>query len=248
LDRRGRKLSDAYQAPLHVTLPFTGAREHHHPLLRTATGNNNVLPVARAAAASRYRFPLDASRSLPAGRARETMMDANPWTYAVMAKEMAREGKLESPASPDTPAVSDERDYLYAEVHKTTAYPVAPALGSWVGVALAVQLRGSDRWYVSDHDVPDWSIQRDDPAATTIELPPRTRRSAIAAVRAVAVPVGTLVGPPPADYRVTITGLRRGFLLRRDFTPGKPLLRWSGTATLTPAAPAAVLWRAPAGR
>ena len=74
-------------------------------------------------------------------------MDANPWTYQVMAQEIAREGKLESPASPDTPALSDQRNYLYAEVTKTTTYPVAPAPGSWVGVALAVQLRGSERWF-----------------------------------------------------------------------------------------------------
>jgi hypothetical protein len=174
------------------------------------------------------------------------MMDANPWTYQVMAKEMAREGKLESPASPDTPALSDQRDYLFAEVKKATTYPVAPAPGTWVGVALAVQLRGSDRWFTSDHDLPDWSIQRDDPAATTIELPPGTSPAAVAAVRAVAVGVGTPAVPPPADYRITVTGLRRGFLLRRDFLPGRPLLSWSGNVTLSPAAPAAVLWRAPA--
>ena len=34
LNRRGRKVSDAYQAPAHGILPFTGAHEHHHPLLR----------------------------------------------------------------------------------------------------------------------------------------------------------------------------------------------------------------------
>src|SRR3954447_10028928 len=131
LDRRGRKLSDAYQGPDHAILPFTGAREHRHPLLRTATGNNTVLPVAPADAGSRYRFTLDASRSLPAGRAREAIMDANPWSYRVMAEEMAREGKLESPGSADTPALSDQRNYLYAEVTKATTYPVAPAPGSW---------------------------------------------------------------------------------------------------------------------
>ena len=245
LDPRGRKLSDAYQAPDHASLPFTGAREHHHPLLQTATANNTTLPVAPAAAASRYRFALDASQSLPADRAREAIMDANPRTYQVMAKEMAREGKLESPASPDTPALSDQRDYLFAEVKKATTYPVAPAPGSWVGLALAVQLRGSDRWYTSNHDVPDWSIQRDDPAATAIELPPGTSPAAVAAVRAVAVAVGTPTGPPPADYRITVTALRRGFLLRHDFLPGKPLLDWSGNVTLSPAAPAAELWRAP---
>jgi hypothetical protein len=245
-DRRGRLVSDAYHAPDDASLPFTGAREHHHPLLRTATGDNTTLPVAPAAAVSRYRFPLDTSQSLPAGRAREVMMDANPWTYQVMAKEMAREGKLETPASADTPALSDQRDYLFAEVKKATTYPVAPAPGSWVGVALAVQLRGSDRWFTSNHDMPDWSIQRDDAAATTIELPPGTAPAAVAAVRAVAVPVGTPTVPPPADYRITITALRRGFLLGRDFLPGKPLLDWSGNVTLSPAKPAAVLWRTPA--
>jgi hypothetical protein len=238
LDRRGRRLSDVYQAPLHGTLPFTGARERRHPLLRTATGNNNVAPVSAAAARSRYRFPLDFSPTLRAGRPREAMMDANPWTYAVMAKEMAREGKLESPASPDTPALSDARDYFYAEVDKSTSYPVAPPFGSWAGVALAVQVGG--RWFASDHGIPDWSIQRDDPAATTIELPPGTTAGDVTAVKAVAVPVGG-----PLDYRIAVTRLRRGFFLRRDFTPGKPLLDWKGSVTVSPTAPEAVLWRAP---
>jgi hypothetical protein len=246
VDRRGRKVSDVYQAPDHAVMPFAGARERHHPLLRTATGNNTTVPVAPAAAGSRYRFPLHFAQSLPAGGAREVMMDVNPWTYQVMAKEMARERKVESPASPDTPALSDQRDYLFAELKKATTYPVAPAPGSWVGVALAVQLRGSDRWFTSNHDVPDWSIQRDDPAATTIELPPRTTPAAVAAIRAVAVPVGTPTVPPPSDYRITVSALRRGFLLRRDLSPGKPLFDWSGNVTLSPAAPTAVLWRAPA--
>ena len=34
--------------------------------------------------------------ALPADRAREAIMDANPWTYQVMAKEMLREGKIEA--------------------------------------------------------------------------------------------------------------------------------------------------------
>src|SRR3954447_17882084 len=191
LDRRGRRLSDAYQGADHASLPFTGAREQRHPLLRTVTGNNTVQPVTAADAGSRYRFALDSSRSLPDGRAREAVMDTNPWSYRVMAQEMAREGKLESPASADTSAASDQRNYLHAELTKTTTYPAAPAPGSWVGVALAVQLRGSDRWFTSNHDVPDWSIQRDEPAATAIELPAGTAPSALAAVRAVAVPVGS---------------------------------------------------------
>src|SRR5690349_6223144 len=83
LDRRGRKVSDAYQAPGHGILPFSGAHEHHHPLLRTSTGNNNTSPVTRAQAGNRYRFPLDATALLRPGKARETMMDRNPWTFQV---------------------------------------------------------------------------------------------------------------------------------------------------------------------
>ena len=44
IDRRGRKVSDAYQAPGHGILPFSGAHEHHHPLLRTSTGTSSRSP------------------------------------------------------------------------------------------------------------------------------------------------------------------------------------------------------------
>jgi hypothetical protein len=241
LDRHGRKISDAYQSPGHGTLPFTGAHERRHPLLRTATGNNNTLPVTKAQARSRYRFPLDFSQTLEPGLPREAMMDANPWTFQVMASEMAREGKLEATPDPATPALSDQRDYLYAEVDKATAYASPPPAGSWAGVALAVQLKGSDQWFLSNHGVTAWSIQRDDPAATTIELPAGTTRADVAAVKAVAVQAGD-----PTDFRITVTGLHRGFLLRHSFLPGRPLLDWSGSVTLTPGAPEAVLWRASA--
>ena len=116
-------------------------------------------------------------------------MDANPWTYRFTAQEIAREGELEPVASPDTPAVSDQRNYVFAEVDKDTSYPAPPASGTWVGTALAVKLRGGDRWYTSHHEVPDWSIQRDDPAATTVELPPGATSADVEAIKAVAVPV-----------------------------------------------------------
>jgi hypothetical protein len=137
-------------------------------------------------------------------------MDLHPWTYRVMAQEMIREHKVEPVASPDTPAMSDQRNYLYLEVKKATAHPVVPPLGSWTGVALAVQLKGDPRWYVSDHDIPDESIQRDDPAATTVELPPGANQGDVAAIEALAVPVGA-----PTDYAITVTALNRGLFLSR---------------------------------
>jgi hypothetical protein len=239
VDRDGNRVSDAYQAANHVTKAFDGAREDDHPLLQTATANNNTAAVTDPATASGYRFFLDTAEALPAGAAREQVMDANPWSYQVMAKEMIREGKVEPVASPDTPEMSDQRDYLFAVLKKTTAYAAAPAAGSWAGTALAVKLKGSDRWYTSHHGVPDWSLQRDVPAATTVELPPGTRATDVVAVKAIAVPVGL-----PGDYRITVTGINRGFFLGQDFLPQRSFLQWTGSAALTPQQPEAVLWTA----
>jgi len=241
LDAGGRVLSEIYQAPDHAELPFTGARLGRHPMLRTATSNNNMLPVTNPR--SGYRFIPDVRQTLPANRAREAVMDANPWTYRVMAEEMIREGKVEATPSPATPEMSDQRDYLFAEVDKDTTYPVPAPPGSWVGTALQVKLAGDPTWYSSNHGVADWSIQRDIPASTTVELPPGKTAADVEAVKAVAVPVAGGGGLAPVDYRVRVTALNRGFLLGRDFLPGKPFLAGRVSATLTPAAPEAVIWQ-----
>jgi hypothetical protein len=238
LDTRGKVLSQVYQAPDHGTNAFTGARLGSHPLLQTGTGNNNMVQVDDPKHASGYRFIPDVRQRLPAGRARETVMDANPWTYQVMAKEMIREGKVEPVPSPATPTMSDQRNYLFAEVDKDTTYATPPPADAWVGTALQVELAGDDTWYSSNHGVPDSSIQRDDPAATTVELPPGTTADRVEAIKAVAVPVGAA----PADYTITVTSLDRGFFLGRTFLPGPSFLQWRGNVTLNAAQPEAVIW------
>jgi hypothetical protein len=239
VDRAGRRIADEYQAANHEIKPFDGLREGDHPLLETATGNNNTSAVTDLHQTTGYRFFLDASWGLPPGRAREAAMDLHPWTYRVMAQEMIREHKVEPVASPDTPAMSDQRNYVYLEVKKSTRYGAPPAPGSWAGVALAVQLKGDPRWYVSNHGIPDESIQRDDPAATTVELPPGANQGDVTAIEAVAVPVGA-----PTDYAITVTALNRGLFLSRKFLPRPSFVHWTGDVTLTPAQPSAVLWRA----
>ena len=228
--------SAVYHGPNHETLPFTGLREGDHPLLQTATSNNNLLQVTDERLSSGYRFFLDTRRTLPAGRAREAAMDAEPWTYQVMAREIVREGRVEGQPDPATPEVSDQRNYLFAEVDKDTRYGTPPASGSWMGTALEVLVGG--RWYASHHGEPSWSIQRDDPAATTVELPPGTAAGDVEAIRAVAVPVGT----PPADWRIDVTSLNRGFFLDSEYLPGALFASWRGAVTLTPAQPSAVIW------
>jgi hypothetical protein len=241
----GRIVAEHYQAPNHETKAFTGAKLGRHPLLVNVTSNNNLEQVTDPRGVDNLRFFADPSRTLPPGRAREAVMDAEPWTYQVMAEELAREGRLEPVPSPDTPEPSDQRNYLFAEVDKDTSYPVPPASGTWVGAALAVRV--GDRWFTSHHGVPDWSIQRDDPAATTVELPPGTTAADIEAVKAIAVPVAKTSTPPapaPADYTIHVRRINRGFLLDDAFLPQPSFLQWSGDVVLTPAQPEALLWEA----
>lgn len=236
VDATGRALDAVYHGANHVTTPFTGAKEGDHPLLQTVTSNNNLRQVDDVRLASGYRFFLDPSGTLPAGRTREAVMDASPWSYQVMAKEMLREGRLEATPDPATPEVSDLRNYLYLELDKTTS------AGAGVGTALAVKLRGSDRWYASHHEQPTWSIERDGPAATTVELPAGTSPADVEAVKAFAVPVAAA---PPADWRIEVRSIARGFMLGADYAPGASFVSRQGSAVLTAASPEAVLWQAP---
>jgi len=246
LDPKNNIISEFYQAPNHETLPFTGAKEADHPLLQNATPNNNLVQVEDPVLSSGYRFFMDLSQTLPDDRAREAVMDANPWSYQIMAKEMSREGKIEPTPDPATPEVSDQRNYLYVEVDKDTTYATPPAPGTWVGTAVAVKLKGDDRWYSSNHGIPDWSIQRDIPAATTVELPPGTTANDMEAIRAFAVPIDsdpTDATPAPGDYRVDFTDINRAFFLGSDYLPGSSFIDWSGDVVLTPQNPEAIVWR-----
>ncbi|WP_067479859.1 hypothetical protein [Actinomadura hibisca] len=238
VDAAGRRVpgTGVYQAPQHLTLKFTGRYEGDHPVLQTCTQNNNMCDVIMPG--SPLRFLPDASRTLPAGRAREAVMDREPWTYRVMAQEMVREGKIEKRSDPATREVGDQRTYLYAELVKRTG--AATGSGSAPGVTLGVRLRRDpSRLYRSDHGEPTWSIERDGAAATTVELPAGTTAADIASVEAVRRPVGLGDNGAPA----TVTALNRGFFLNRSYLPGASAVRWSGSAVLTAARPSAVVWR-----
>ncbi|MFI0354689.1 hypothetical protein [Actinomadura sp. 9N407] len=234
VDEQGRRVggTGVYQGPQHFTLKFTGRYEGDHPVLQTCTSNNNMCDVISPDPP--LRFLPDASRTRPADRAREVVME--PWTYRVMAQEMLREGRIEKPSDPATREVGDPRTYLFAELAKTTGAPTA--WGSAPGVSLGIRLEGDARLYRSDHGERAWSIERDGPASTTVELPPGTTVGDIASIEAIRTPMGLGDNGAPA----TVTALQRGFFLDRAYRPGPSTVRWAGSVTLTPQAPTAVLW------
>jgi len=229
----------AYQGPNHATLPFSDTYEGDHPLLQTCTANNMVCDDL---VDPHMRFFPAADTTRPADRAREVIMDRNPWTYPVMAREMVREGRTEPVSDPTTPALGDQRSYLYIEVDKDTV-PPNPPTGPWVGLALEVRLAGDATVYRSDHLVPDWSIKRDVPAATTVELPLGTTPDDVVAVMAHRVSVGA----PDAGSSITVTDVNRAFFLDGSYLPQESFIDWHGSLTLTPAQPTAMLWSREAG-
>ncbi|GAA2576055.1 hypothetical protein SMC26_12625 [Actinomadura fulvescens] len=238
VDASGRRVAGTgvYQAPQHLTLKFTGRYEGDHPVLQTCTSNNNMCDVITPKAP--LRFLLDASRTKPAARAREVVMDREPWTYRIMAQEMLREGKIEKLSDPATKAVGDQRTYLFVELAKRTGAPTGS--GSAPGVSLGVRLkRDPSKLYRSDHDEPTWSIERDGPAATTVELPQGTTVADIASIEAIRRPVGIGDNGAPA----TVTSINRGFFLRSGYLPQRSAISWTGSLTLTPQSPTATLWR-----
>ncbi len=225
--------SDIYQAPNHETKTFMGRYDGDHAELQTCTSNNNMCDVVD----NPMRFFPSVRQTLPAGKAREHLMDANPWTYLVMAKEMIREGKVEapSPGTPSTPEVSDQRNYLYVSVRRETTGD--PGGSNWAGLALGVRLNGDDTMYLSHHVDPTWSLRGTGTQATTVELPAGTTVDDIAEVTAHRIVVGTDPGAT-----IEVTGVDRGFVLGADYLPQESFLSWTGSVTLTAAEPTAVLW------
>ncbi|HEY0539757.1 MAG TPA: hypothetical protein VGD53_15375 [Actinoallomurus sp.] len=238
VDAQGHRVpgTAVIQAPNHVTQPFGGTYEGDHPLMQTCTLNNNICDTVD----DPMRFALSTSESLDATtQAREQVMDRNPWTYWVAAAESRREGKVQAdPPTGSTTFIADPRDYLYLVVRKQTVNP--PNALDWVGLSIGVRLKGDPTLYRSDHLFPDRSIQRDVPAATTVQLPPGTAPSDIEEITAIRVPA-TAVDP---GSTIDVEAINRAFFLGKDDQPQKAFLSGPTPATLTPGRPTAVLYSA----
>lgn len=186
VDREGRSIpgTAVYQGPGHQTLAFGGRYEGDRPLLQVATANNMVTDRVTGS----MRFALGSDAEIPGGRARETMMLLEPWTFAVMAAELRREGKILN-RDPDSPDAGDPRDYLFVEV--------SPAAGPLNPYAVGARVHGDARRFRSDHGLPGRGIHRDAPALVAVKLPQGTEPKDIASVGA--IPIGPARGAPNVE-------------------------------------------------
>lgn len=112
VNETGEIVSEIYQAANHETKSFNGKRLGSHPLFLDATVNNNFADDGCSALrVSPILIKTDLTKS-----SRETVMDANPWTYQIMAQEAIRENRI-NPEKLDANTIADLREYLYAEVY-----------------------------------------------------------------------------------------------------------------------------------
>ena len=224
IDAAGTILADDYQGPDHEILAFAGRREGRHPLLWVSTTNNMVRD--RGTTAVRYApvpVPFDLHDV-----SREAVMDAHPWTYAVMAEELAREGKIVEGSAPGSGAIPDVRRFVYVE-----------ACGEVANAALAVAVRSRGRWFSSDRGVPQFRIVRSGCFRVAVPLPAGTGLGDVRAlrVRAFGCPPAkeappTCGAPAAGRARARVTRINKVFMLDERFVPMRSVLVWTGRAAL----------------
>jgi hypothetical protein len=223
LDERDRVLAEEFQGPRHEVPPFKGRHEARHPLQWVSTDNNMVSesgPTRVRYAPVPVKFDLhDVSR--------EAVMDAHPWLYAVMAKELAREGKIVADALPGHKQIPDPRRFVYVE-----------ACAEVGNAALAFAVNVRDRWIPSDRGVEQYRIVRDGCVRAAIPLPVGLAAKEIHAIRAQAFARPAEAGKPqPVPNPVRLLRINQVVMLDDAYLPGDTLLRWVGPQTLAAGGP-----------
>ena len=214
IDAQGRAGNATYQGVNHETKSFRGRREADHPLLITASDNNNFADDRE----SEMRFALRPVAFDLRRHSREEVMDQSPWTYRVMAEEMIREGKITSQRSFGR-EIADLRRYLYIDA--------ASEQQGGVGVSFAVKLRGDSRWFTSDRGVNYNKIDRSGYFRTTILLPGPI---GLQQIERLAVRCDLLNTPRSkeelaraAAATCDLKAVNKAFLLDQQFQPAAPI-------------------------
>ncbi len=216
-------LREEIQAKNHDILPFQGNRLGSHPLLWVSTDNNMVSDSG----------PSDAVRFAPAPElisltnvSREVVMDKNAWTYAVMAAELRREGRIDPAGQPGSAKVPDPRRFAYLEAcgeldRATVAFDV--------GVS---QSDGTTAWVATDRGDARFRIARSGCFRAAVPLAEGITADQLMAVRMRAYTRPRRDGEPampPGTGQVTLQRFNGVFMLDEQYRPGPPRLLWTGS-------------------
>lgn len=119
----GRVASEEYQARDHDTRTFEGTHVGSHAILLVATLNNVFADRGRTSVLLR---PVPKVVDLTAAT-RESVMDAEPWMYRVMSRELSAESKIREDARWPVTMIDDPRAYVYVEAEMTLQNATAAA-------------------------------------------------------------------------------------------------------------------------
>lgn len=199
-NKAGANIGAIYQGVDHKEKPFQGQKVGEHRLIGVASRNNNFSDEQ----VSKARVALEPEAADLSQHSREELMDRHPWTYRVMAQEMAREGKLAE--------IGDLRDYLYLEARVRTATAAA---------SFGIELKDG-RAFRSDSGRADRRIDRSGWVRSTIRLPAGTSPNDLRRLVFFCDPPQK----PPAQPRpqaCSVEEVSRIFFLGRDYSPGPSL-------------------------
>ncbi len=232
-DREGRVLEETFQGKDHEIVAFKGRREGRHPLLYVVTDNNMV--DATGTTSERYA-PAPVGFDLK-NASREKVMDENPWTYAVTAKEARREGRVSESPAPGSKRIFDPRRYAVVEIctesDDTTFATFTFALG--------VGHDAGRRFFDSTRGVKEYRISRSPDNFPNscfrggVALPPGSKASDITALKVTAQARPPRKGEAPPANPLGPAHLRRVnrvFVMNDADEPGPNAFSWEGRAVL----------------
>jgi hypothetical protein len=195
------------QGKNHKDIEYRGKLEGAHPLLIPVTDNNMVGDEVP----SEIRYQIAPVLVDLSAHSREEVMDDDPLTWQVMAKELEREGKLRPFGQVDGHNISDVRNYAYIEAKVSV---------QTAGIVAMLRRKDDAVWRVSSLGRWDYAVDRDGWIRTTVELPPGTRATDLGEIGFTCVVV------PDENKKLPITGacrvekVSKVFLLDRDYRPG----------------------------
>src|SRR5262245_6508737 len=165
---------EVIQAEGHKWIPFAGPHVGSHPELWVATENNMVADHGNA---DLIRFAPAPMTVVLDHVSREAVMDREPWTYAIAAAEMRREGRIDPAAMPGSGKIPDPKTYATIE-----------ACADVTDATLAMELSiggsgGTPVWYSTDRGEPKFRIARGGCFRGSIPLPAGTRPGDITGLR-----------------------------------------------------------------
>ena len=218
---RGDGAGLVIQSAGHEWVAFAGRRRGTHPVLWVSTDNNMV--ADRGADDPIWFAPAPQMIDLT-GTSREAVMDRSPWTYAVTAAEMRREGRVDPAAAPGSGRIPDPRQYALVEA---CADVRAATLAFDVGVR---RPDGTVVWRSSDRGDPRFRIARGGCFRGGAIVPSGASREDIAGLRVRAYGRSD-ASPDPA---VTLRAVTRILLPDEDYVPQVTGLTWTGVLEVPP--------------